>query len=961
MPTHAGVRLVGRASELLAIEKVISSALAGSPGAVALVGEPGIGKTSMADELRRRAADAGFEIFSGIVSEFEREIPFGLVVDALDEPFRGLKAEIGRDRSRSAELAAVLPSLGGSRAQPSGAFEVERFKFHRAVRDVLARLAAHRPLLLVLDDLQWADPASVETVAHLIRRAVPGMILALAYRPQQIPTILATAIEQAVRDGTLAELALTPLTISEAGQLLSKPSDSPALRDLYAESGGNPFYLEQLARVSEPDRHTVVGPVPTKDADIPESVRAVLAQELAVLPQPALEVLQAAAIAGDPFATDLVAEIVGLDHPATAELLDVATAADLVRVSNTPGRLCFRHPIVRRVVYEGTLPGWRLAAHRSAARVLARHGASSSVRAHHVERSAVPGDEEAIAVLTHAGWEAAARAPATAASWFNSALRLLPESKTGQRLQLTVALAGALASAGRLLDCRAALNEALELLSSDSLTEQVPIIGMIARADHGLGQGEQAKGLITAALAQAEVGSADEVALRLDLAENHFLLGQWQDAVETAQIALAQAEALGDEEAVLKATSNLAYFTSSHGSVAEAQRLVDAAAAGMDALDANASVPVLDCLGNLVFTELSIDRFQAAARHSERGLLVSRLTGHGFSYCRFTFGETAAKLMLGQLAEARAAAENSLEVSLMLENHQLLAVAWGFRCWVETMSGDLAAALIAGREAVRAAELVHDDWGVWLARACYGEALIEAGQPERGRQEILILGGSSLVDMQPTVRPFWQQALVSAELSAGRFEVAEKLALEMAESASDLHSRRGHARYAMARVLFQKEQFAAAAALAQEASRCFDAVEMQVYAARARLIAGRSLAGAGRAAEAVGELLRAHEVVERVGASRLRDEVAKELRLLGKRVRGGRASDSSRDLPILTEREQEIARLVAQGRTNREIAADLFISPRTIEKHMARIFAKLGVSSRAALAGALNVDELNSR
>ncbi|MDE1675380.1 helix-turn-helix transcriptional regulator [Nocardia gipuzkoensis] len=963
MGADPGSKLVGRSLELLRVEELLASARAGSVGAVAVLGEPGIGKTRLLGELCQRAVTAGFDVLTGRGSEFEQEVPFGLVVEALDKRFRMLEPElvVGLGQDRLAELAAVLPSLSGSSRQLASRLEVERFEFHRAVRATFERLVRRRPLLLALDDVQWADPASAELLSYVLRHMVPGMVLALAYRRRQAPRILVEAIEQATRESFLYKLELAPLTLPEAADLLGQRPESPIIRTLHAESGGNPFYLEQLARTVRQDRAAPApGAASRNEHDIPGALSATIAQELAVLPIDSLRMLQAAAAAGDPFEVDLAAAIGDIDEAGALNCVDELVTEDLVRPTDVPGWFRFRHPIVRRVVYDGTLPGWRLVAHKRAAQALTQRGASLAVRAHHVERSATVGDEDAVAVLTEAGQSVVARAPAAAAGWFDAALRLIPgASGSERRLSLAIAQAGALASAGLLQDSRMALERALEMLPADSVGDRVRIIGMIAAAEHGMGRAEEAHHWIVTALGQAAEGSTDAVILRRELGENYLMRGEWERAFETAAHARAQAESLGDPDLLLAATASLTWYTSFrsdivHGDTARAQNLLDLTAAGLDARGVDLTPTLLEALADLVYAENAADRFRAANGHAERGLHVSRATGNGHTFVRFTLGEGAAKLMLGQLNAARRASEAAVETSLLLDNDQLLCTAEGLRCWIETQRGDLSAAVAAGQTAVRAADRRPDSLFTWLAHTCYGEALIEAGAIERGRYEILSAGGHELSGVPPSTRPFWHQALVTAELSAGRIDAAEELVQYMEEAtATGLRSRDAHALCARARLYAAKGKLEAAAEFAQQSAERFDAVEMRVWASRARLTAGSALARFGASTSAERELRLAHAIFSDAGAARLRDEAAKELRILGKRVQRKPTTDDQIDPLALTERERSIAGRVMQGYTNREIAAELFISPKTVEKHLARIFTKLGISTRAGVAEAM--------
>ncbi|WP_084497725.1 helix-turn-helix transcriptional regulator [Nocardia amamiensis] len=959
----AAAKLVGRTTELLSMQQVLSGALSGSADAVAVLGEPGIGKTCMLGELCERAGALGFDVLAGRGSEFEQDVPYGLVIDALDERFRTLEAEVIADLGPQnvAELGAILPSLAGRSGRLASQLQVERFEFHRAVGAAFERCVRDRPLVLAFDDVHWADPASVELIGFLLRRPVPGVVLALAYRPLQAPRRLLDAVAQAVRDDLLRELKLVPLTIGEASELLGHRPESAFVRSLHLESGGNPFYLEQLARMA---RNSSAPKAASQrdnehETSIPAAVRATLAQELAVLSSSALEVLQAAAVVGDPFDVDLVTDTAATNHSTVLECLDALVTADLVRVCDVAGSFRFRHPIVRRVVYDSTMPGWRLGAHKRTAHALTRRGAALGARAHHIERSASIGDEEAVTILTEAGHAVAAHAPAAAAGWFKAALRLLPETgRVEQRLPLAFSLAIALASSGSLLETRATLEQVLELVPSSAHSDRIRVIVMIARTDHGLGRAEEARHLITTALEKAAPGSADAVALRLELAQNRLMMGRWEEAVDIATQARTQAEDLSEPTLLIAATSTLAWYTSYRGSVAEAQELIDLAADGLDAREIHLDPVLLDALADLMAAEMSADRFRAAGRHAERGVRASRATGNGYAFSRFTLGVAVSKLNLGQLNDARYAAETAVEAALLLQNDQLLQAAESLLCWVETLRGELPAAVAAGRAAVQAADRQPDAVFAWLAHACYGEALIEAGETERGRQEILSIGGFELSDVPPTNRTLVRQTLVTAELSVGRIDAAEKVVRQMEETSVGT-SREGGANFARARIHHAVGDFTAAAAAAQKAAECFDMVELPIWAGRCQLLAGRSLGLDGQLAAAIHELERAHTIFHDTGAERLRDETAKELRNLGRRVRRQPAAIEPGHPPTLTERERGVADRIVQGYTNREIAAELFISPKTVEKHLARIFTKLGISSRAGVAAALYRHQTN--
>ncbi|MGH7357402.1 MAG: ATP-binding protein, partial [Candidatus Rokuibacteriota bacterium] len=242
--------LVGRAPELAAVDQLLQRLQDGERGCVTVVGEPGIGKSRLARELCARALGVGVSVLSGRASEFEREAPFAPFVYALAGHLADLdRRPEGLSPEQWAELGLVFPELG---VRPSQALGAERFRLYYAVRALLGELASRRPLVLVLDDLHWADDASLELIAHLLRHPPEApVLLVLVYRPERAPRALVGAAARAERDGALERLDLGPLSAKEADELLGGGLDTAVRRAEHREAGGNPFYLEQLARAAK--------------------------------------------------------------------------------------------------------------------------------------------------------------------------------------------------------------------------------------------------------------------------------------------------------------------------------------------------------------------------------------------------------------------------------------------------------------------------------------------------------------------------------------------------------------------------------------------------------------------------------------------------------------------------------------------------------------------------------------
>src|SRR5205823_8543327 len=447
---------VGRTEELGSLDEILAEVDEGRAAAIELIGEPGIGKTRLLAEFARGADTRGRLVLVGSASELERDLPFSVFVDALDEYLRALDpSRLARlDEDVRTELAHVFPSLSALATAREVALQHERYRSHRAVRALLEDLAKTRPLVLVLDDFHWADSASIELLGALLRRppAAP-VLIAVAVRPRQMPERLAAALERAHRAAALTRVELGALTPVEARELVGERVDV-----LYEESGGNPFYLEQLSRSLTGDRASSRSPeVALGGIDVPSAVAASLNEELSLLSDSARRVVGGAAVAGDPFEPELAAAAANASEAEAMDAVDELLQLDLIRDTDVPRRFRFRHPLVRRAVYETTPAGWRLGAHERCAQALASRGAAAARRAHHVQRSAREGDADAAAVPREAGEAAVRRAPASAAPAFADALRLLPHAAVEERIELLRARSGVLTAVGRFVDSHAAL------------------------------------------------------------------------------------------------------------------------------------------------------------------------------------------------------------------------------------------------------------------------------------------------------------------------------------------------------------------------------------------------------------------------------------------------------------------------------------------------------------------------
>jgi DNA-binding NarL/FixJ family response regulator len=825
--------------------------------------------------------------------------------------------------------------------------EVERYRSYDAIRTALSTLADASPLLLVLDDVQWADPASLELIAHLLRRGVGRTMLVLAYRSGQAPRSLAEAEASAAA----ARVELAPFTADEARRLLGADVDASRMITLFRESGGNPFYLEHLARDTT-DEHRRE----RREQGVPAALALAVAREVENQSSAAKQFVNAAAIVGDPFDPQIVADVARVDPDQAAAAIRELMNVDLVRATSS-GRLVFRHPIVRRAVYEAAGPGTRVAAHRRAASVLGARGGPIGARANHLAQSASYGDLDAIAVLREAGHAAAARAPAAAAHWLTAANRLLPkEADSGERLDMLLSLASALVSTGRVRDARSVVRDAVALVPVSAPSAHARVITILARIEQQLGRTSEARLLLDEALEATPPATRDAVVLMIELAHNDFVRGEWLDAVSRCADARGLAAELGDRALYLAATTLAAQPLQYVGRFDEAFDAIEEAARSLDEIaDEDMTPHLLEALGNLAFAELNVTRWDAGARHGERGTRACRATGQSERFVALQVAVAVGGLFQGRLAEAREAAESAVEAALLFENDQSIALAGALRCWVATMEGSFQAALHFGELANRTGARVPGSAYAWIARFAYGEALVASGEPERGRDHLLSAGGHEMAGAPPVTRMYFLRALAEAEIAAGQIAAAEAAAVRLAalDVEFGMPFGRGQTDHARANVHFARGAAHDAARSAATAVEFLEQSEALLESARARLTWGRALAQAGERDAASRELEAARAAFVSFGAQGLAEQAADALRGLGKRVRRARSGAAPESPGGLTPRELEVAALVAQGNTNRQIAAQLNLSEKTVQKHLENSSAKLDVSSRTAVAFAL--------
>jgi DNA-binding CsgD family transcriptional regulator/tetratricopeptide (TPR) repeat protein len=926
---HDVLPLVGREHELRAAEGVLERLEQPGLRALAISGELGIGKTRLAHEIARLAEWRGALTLWGRAAGPGAAPPFAPIVDALD------------------------PYLATARRPPDSP---------QALAGLLERIARDRALAMFVDDVQWLDRSSCQLLVELLRRSVSApVLLVLVCRRGQWPAPLSESLSAARTREALTEVSLLALG-DETETLIRDKVDADAVDSIRRVSGGNPFYALELAREWRGD-----GPEP--GATAPSIVRAAIAEDLASLSPPALAILRAGAVLGDPFVPRHASAIAGVSPGDAAGTVFELVQRGLCDALLPMFALGFKRPIVRHAVYEGMGLASRLAAHAQAAEVLSAPGVSLTARARHIEHrgrgakhegaGAVADDD--VALLIGAAEHVARSNPPAAVRWFGAALGRMRHTDERQVTTLLQRSAASLA-AGDMADARKSYDTALEIAPAQ-LLDDAPSLSRLARVEHFLGVTGSTRVLLRRAL-EREPDARSTALLRIALAIDCWGAGERAEMTEHARLALACSESVDDQPLRARAASIAALASYVSGStelaaaqLAQAERVVEALTDGDVAGN-------LECLLLLGYVSHGLERLAPAAQHFDRGVRLSGRSRHLHLLVLFTLGRALCEFMRGRLPQAEQRCDSALHVASQMDNPQLLLWAQGLRSTIALMRGRRAPANEAAKQAADAANRVESGFLRAVAQCCLGILRLEAGQDQADIEHILRhAGGPDLDRLDAGFRPGCYAELARFERMQGRLGAAHQWLVRAEQSAGalGLRGRKATVERARARLILERDP-AEATRLAMDAVDGFFEVDQRMEAARALSVAGRAQALDGDELGGAATIERAIAVLAECGADRHLDAAARELRALGVSVkrRPGRRTASS-GIEALSRRERDVADLVTQGLTNHEIAEELFVSPKTVEDHLARAFAKVGVSSRASLAAAVESSRAAAR
>ncbi|HXJ67180.1 MAG TPA: AAA family ATPase [Actinomycetota bacterium] len=912
--------MIGRGDEVESIRDFLDSMGRGSV-ALAIEGEVGIGRTELVDEAARIAAGRGYNVRSCRPGEPDGELSFSGLADlfgtGLEEPVAGLPGP----QRRALEVALLLRDPEG---EPASALAVSL-----AVRSVLERMADEAPVLLAVDDAQWLDPASAHVVAFALRRIGHHPVAMVAGARTDgsdgLPPVLAELPREAVRT-----VRLGPLARDEVGALLRRSLDltltGAELDRVHRACGGNPLFSLEVGRMLPPNTSLR----PDEPVPIPPDLRALVRDRLAALPPDAREILLLLACASD----ESGAVVVAASGDSGGGALAIATEFGIV--DRPDGSYRFTHPLFGSVLDAEATEEERRAVHARLAALVE----DPEERARHLALAAEGADESAAQALEGAARSTRHRgAPSSAASLARQARSLTPNEGEDDAMRRALLAADCHLDAGEFGPARDLLEDLLREAPPGSGRGRIlERLGWVRYHEDGW---SSAADLLGAAAGEVADDEALAAAIDLDTSVARLLSGDVPGAAIAVQAALDRAASVDDpkflaaassvaasvsfllgrgvdEEAVAVAGGKETWTrprpTMQHPSVAvgillkwadeldQSRQLLETARRGAEEEGTERSLPFI--LFHLAELESRAGNWATAELEARQAADVAERTGQDTGQA-FALGSVAlVEALRGRVDEARTVAAHGLVLAQRaraLPAGDLLESVLGF---LELSLGD--------------ANGAHRHLGPLCER------LARAGIHEPGAARYVGDGLEALIGV-------------------GDLELASRLTDELSARSEELDRAWGLVVSARSRGLLL-----AASGDTPGAVSSFEAA-LEVHERLSEPFElGRTLLGLGvakrrdrRKQDARESIERANEIFQGLGADLWATRAQSELARIG-----GRAPSTV----ALTPTEERIAKMVADGATNKEVAAALFLSVKTVEWNLSRIYRRLGVRSRTELA-----------
>jgi DNA-binding CsgD family transcriptional regulator len=916
-------RVVGRDDEFAALGRLVAEAGA-SFHALVIEGEPGIGKTTLCRVGAELARGQRLTVLSCNPVEAETKLAFAALGDLLAPVTDALVEELPAPQRVALEVALLRAPAASGRTEDGRALGM-------ALQSVLRRLSGSAPVLVVIDDVQWLDTASAAALAFACRR-LPDcpvrLLVARRLEPGSGDDVL--GLRRAL-PGTVEWLTLGPLRLSSLYHLiraeLGQAFPRPTLLRIESATGGNPLFALELARALAEEGAL---PGPGEPLPVPSSLAELLGRRVRRLSPEAQETLLVAASLPSPDALTVEAAL----RRTVQGDLDEAERAGVVEPLQD--RLRFSHPLLASTVYRGAPPAKRRAAHSALASVVTE----PEQHARHLALAANgPDNEVAVALGTAAASAAARGAPEVAVELIELACHLTPPGGV-DLAQRRLSLAEYRFRAGDADGARQLASDLFENLPRGQL--RAAAAELSARVLHVAGTAPEAAAYCLDALEDPDLGTALSARLHATLA-----LVSWHDfglARRHAQLSLQMLDDAGEDDLAVRQRALMAYAQAEFYAGNELSG--DVVQRGLE-LERLAPPPtVAERMSASLGAWLKYQGdFDGARLWLDATLTASRIEGDDSSLPYALSHLPQLELWAGNWARAESLSREHLEVAAQMAQASQLRQAWYNLSIVQAHLGLADEARATASELLAEADAEGDDWDASNALSVLGFVELSLGD-----------------------------TMLAASLLAR--------SLELHEALGGRDPLRSHADYAEALLkLGQRERASEVVGILCERAALAKREPLLAIAARAR---GQVAADGGDlegASTALDEALAHHERVtvpfdlartlmvlgqvnrrrgERKAAKAALERATKIFHDLGAPLWKAQAEAESRRVPVrhgapleLTPTEEQVAKLAAIGRTNREVAKELFISPKTVEANLTRAYRKLGIASRAELGAVM--------
>lgn len=904
------MELIGRRTECGLLDGLLQAVDSGESRVLVLHGDPGVGKSALLEYAAGQAAGCRLARAGGVESEME------LAYAGLHQLCLPMVDRL--DRLPVPQRDALRTAFGLSDGPAP-----DRFLVGLAVLSLFSDVAEEQPLVCLIDDLQWVDGASAQTIAFVARRLVAESVaLVLATRTLNPET------------NKLPQLQVRGLSETDARTLLdmawTAPLDERVRDRIVAETRGNPLALLELPRGLTV--HELAGGFGLPEAArLSEAIEESFRRELAAVPEETgrLLLLAAAEPLGDPALVWRAAERLGIG-------VEAATPATEAGLAQFGTRVRFRHPLARSAIYRSAPLRGRQLMHRALAEVTDPQ-LDPDRRAWHMAQS-VPGpDDDVAAELEHSAARARARGGPAAAAAFYERATMLTNDPT-RRAERALAAASAKVEAG-------AFDAAMDLLA---VAEGGPLTDFDhARADliraqlaYVTGRGSDAPPLLVKAAQRLEqIDPALSRTTYLNALEAAVFAGRLavgSGVVEVARAAQAAPRSATPRLADLLLDGFAAYFTDGYA----------------------AALPLLRrAVTGARLGEFSDDELRwlvgIAALHIWDDESWDALSGRHLQLARAAGSMTELPLALSSRAVMLLFAGELSAADALLQEVHLATEATG-----DSLATDPAISLMAfrGNQAeafasieTTTAEVVRRGEGIWLSSAEFSEAVLNNAS---GNYQAAVTAAKRAAEQTDLALSAWSAVeLVEAAARSGMADLAAETVSRLTETTSASRTEWALGVEARSRALICDGTDADR--LYREAIERLNRTRMRTELARAHLLYGEWLRRQRRRIDARTQLRIAHDMLEAMGMAAFAERARRELHATGETARKRTAALSGEQLTV---QEAQVARLARDGLSNPEIGARLFISPKTVQYHLRKVFTKLGISSRSQLDQVLPSD-----